>query len=174
MKSPNSLWYLFLPHLTGWYLVAVCRMWKRTVSFLSKMLPVREGGLMILLSYAAGSPAFLCLSGHIPFSWLLQTEGSLLPVLSVRQADAPPFCFSIALWLPGTGHMNRFPPYRLYQETTQETHTPCPGCIRKPPKRSTLPAQCGHRNWELEAWWHSYVNRITELFPLWKDRCGAR
>lgn len=65
------------------------------------MFPMREGGLMILkqnlLSYAAGSPAFLCLSGHIPFSWLLQTEGSLLPVLSVRQADAPPFCFTIAL-----------------------------------------------------------------------------
>lgn len=99
--------------------------------------------------------------GTFLLTWLLQTEGSLLPCLPVGQAGAPPASLSsfVTSWYR-TG--DRFP---------------TSGCSRKPPRRSTHAAQLGLwclRLWESETWWHSYVNRITEWFPLDGKRCGAR
>lgn len=94
--------------------------------------PPREEGVLEssskTLPHAADCPAFLCLPGHIPFSWLLQTERSLLPHPSVSL-----FLCDCQVRDRGTDFLPigyiRKPPMR-----------PFPGCIGKPPKESHTPS----------------------------------
>lgn len=131
MKSPNPLWYLFLPHLTGWYLVVGCHDVKENC-ILSVQNAPHEGRGVLWSSSKTSCPL------QQVFQHSFACQGTFLfPGYSRQKGARCPFC----LW----GRMMPHPSVSLLLCDCQVWDTwtdflPI-GHIRKPPTRPTLPAQ---------------------------------